>query len=179
MNSNELFTESNEVLDYRHIVSIKDMPTFESNPFTKDFKYKKKQYYDKIDNISIKIGDKELTNADFKEHNVVLAEKLYKDNEPFCKFFFNTDLDITNLNPSACKLLIYIMSSKLNINMDFIFINSRNITKELDMSINTIYSGILNLLQYNIIMKRTDANMYWINPHVIFRGDRKKIRFNN
>lgn len=173
------FNLNNEVLDFRHITNIKDMPDFEVNPFTKDFKYKKKPYYDKIDNISIKIGDKEITNQDFKEHNIVLAEKLYKDNEPFCKFFFNTDLDITNLNPSACKLLIHIMSSKLNINMDFIFINSRTITKELNMSINTIYNGILNLLQYNIIMKRKDANMYWINPHIIFRGDRKKIRFNN
>lgn len=168
-----------EVIDYSVVKSIKDLPKFKDNPFIKDFKYHKKKYYDKVNNVNITINNKLITDEDLKKHNLILAQKLYKDNEPFTKVFFNEITNIDKISPSGCKLFLHIIYTKLNINMDFIILNPQVLVTKLNMSIPSIYNAILDLCKEYILIKHIESNLYWINPHIIFRGDRKKIRFNN
>lgn len=170
---------SSEIYEVKDIKSIKDIPSFSHNPFTEDFTLKTKTHLTKALDAKVHVGEEYITNKTIKSTGYVFAEKIYKDNEPFCRIFAHqTFMDIKNLSPATCKLLLHIMYNLTNFNLDYVIINPKLSSNELDVSLPTIYNGIVELSKNYVITKKKDEdNIYWLNPYVMFRGDRKKIRF--
>lgn len=164
----------------KDIKSIKDCKEFKLNPFTYNFTYDKKVHYSKSEFATLKVGDETVDNAKLKKEgsNIVLAEKLYRDTMPFSKTYLSDALDIKSLSGGTCKLFIYIIFQRLKLNVDFIVLNPKVLSEELELSTTTIYTSIVHLIKLGFIARQQDEDtLYWINPHKIFRGDRKKIRF--
>lgn len=178
-NFGEIIDIVKDLSDSRSIENVKTAPEFEKNPFMENFTLRKKKYYEKSDKVSITVGKTEVSNKDFKNDEVVLATKLYKDTEPFSRIFLTADIDIIKMKGITCKLLLYIAYSKLNVNVDWIIINPNSLCKHFSISLPTMNSAILELIQEGIIAKKNEENIYWFNPHVVFRGDRKKIKYSN
>lgn len=180
----ERTTQNIDLDKLRELNSFKDMVKYKTNPFTKDFEYNKKVYYDKVadrieNSTPIEEETKERVNNFLEDKELILAKELYKDTTNFCKLFIDQKiLDINNLNGNDSKLFLYILFTTLNANVDFIILNPKVLSEKLNMSINTIYSCIVNLNKNLVITQKEDDNViYWINPYIFFRGDRKKIRF--
>lgn len=177
----ELEYQINSVEDLSYLATIKtikDIRFYDYNPFTRGFKYSRKKYF-KRQEMDKAIPDE--VNQFVKEEDLILVKELYKDIEPFCKLFINQEFfDVGELKPHTCKVFLYIVSKQTNLNMDFVIINSKSYAEKLNMSINTIYDAIVELARAGIIVRKTDENsIFWINPYVIFKGDRKKIKFRN
>jgi hypothetical protein len=169
---------TNDLDKLKDINSIKDIPKFTTNPFTKDFKFSKIMHYAKKDKAKVMVEDVVITNKDIKKDNLVFAEKLYKDNTPFTKMFLDIPLQVKDTKATTFKLFFHILLKRMNLNADVIIINPQYICEELDMSLTTVYNSIIDLVKAGIIVRHNEDNLYWINPHCIFRGDRKKIRLN-
>lgn len=171
--------EVTDLTGLKDVKSIKDIPSFDYNPFTDNFKYSKKKYYEKLDNVELKVQETIITSKMLAKENMILAEKLYRDNEPFCKVFTRQEIfDVELLNPHTCKILLYLMYENSNLNIDFIIINIKTFSDKLGMSVTTVYSSIVELVNNLILVRKTNEDtIYWINPYIFFKGDRKKIKF--
>ena len=43
----------------------------------------------------------------------------------------------------------------------------------------SVYDALIELLNYDILRKRTGEGFFWVNPNVVFRGDRTWVLNNN
>ena len=165
--------------DVSIINSIKDIPSFDYNPFTIGFDISQRRILSKAEDAEIKVGGETITNKELKPAKLVFAEKIYRDNEPFSRIFNNQSyIDVRKLTPNTCKLLLHIITDLCNYNLDYVILNPKICAKRLDISVPTIYNSITELCKtYSIVRKSDEDTIYWINPYIFFRGDRKKIRF--
>jgi len=78
---------------------------------------------------------------------------------------------IGNLSPMATKLYLYIALS-LGEQMDYVKLTLTEVQKELNIgSKNTLYKAIEELELYSIIAKKRNGE-FWINPFLLFNGNR-------
>jgi len=74
------------------------------------------------------------------------------------------------LTPQGCRILLY-LQGVLPHDQDYVEIQRSKVGKVLDVHPNTVSLGIQSLLDQNIICKRGKTD-YWINPLVLFNGNR-------
>lgn len=91
--------------------------------------------------------------------------KVYKtgNNSQYTAFLFN-------LNRHARDIYIY-MQANLGENQDTINLNQERVCELTGMGRNSYYDGIEDL-KCNSIITLFKRNEYWINPFIMFRGDR-------
>jgi hypothetical protein len=78
---------------------------------------------------------------------------------------------IAALTPMATKLYLYITLS-LGEQMDYVKLTLTEVQKELNIgSKNTLYKAIEELESYSIIAKKRNGE-FWINPFLLFNGNR-------
>lgn len=92
----------------------------------------------------------------------VLPSKTYIDEETFILFM--------KLSPAGRKLLDVIFY-KLQKNSDIVDIGAVNCSAIMECSVRTFYSAVLDLVELGFIVKYKGSE-YWINPHLIFKGNR-------
>lgn len=94
------------------------------------------------------------------------------DVESNTKIFKKGISDRMLMDGNTVKLFVLI-ASKLGKNKDRIRIRTNEYADHLKLNAKTIRRGLKNLSDYDIISKDR-KDMYWINPAVIFNGDRYK-----
>ncbi len=179
--------EIKQAIDFNELKELdnfKDIKEYRYNPFTRNFKFNVKEYYDKVadkvNNNSTQNEEHTITINNFlEEKELILAKELFMDTANFCKVIGDHKMFRTgDLSPSACKLFLYIIAECTHDNLDFIILNPKLTSERLNLSQATVYKCITELVKNILISKKADENnIYWINPYIFFRGDRKKIKY--
>jgi hypothetical protein len=76
------------------------------------------------------------------------------------------------LKPVGLRILFYV-ESELKRDYDYIELHRSIVAKELDMSESSVGLGIADLIENGLLIKKGKIE-YWINPEVMFFGDRKE-----
>ncbi len=101
------------------------------------------------------------------------------DSGMYSKLFKNSGKVIANLSDSAIKLFMYI-HEKLEINSDIICIMREDYLSYYGYAVNNkyaYYQALEGLLAAGIITKKAGSTVcYWVNPNIIFNGDRTKLK---
>lgn len=78
---------------------------------------------------------------------------------------------VMNISPAGCKMFVYLCGILIP-NQDYVIIDIDECMRVSNVkSKNTIYKQINELITNGILEKMVN-NVYWINPHILFRGDR-------
>src|ERR1035437_9530133 len=85
------------------------------------------------------------------------------NNQQYTRFIFD-------LNKCARDIYLYIQCN-IGENQDTITLEQETVSKIIGISKNTFYSGIESLRDHSVITPE-QRSKYWINPFVLFRGDR-------
>ena len=142
------------------------------------------------DQTEIKFRNKKITIGPTKSFSLIdhstgdvsgVAFQTYKevDSNQFIKIYTENVGLIFKLNNTGKKVFQILLRAiqKTAINKDKIYLNLHNaeiIAKEIDVQIKktSFYVGIKELIKCQIIAKSNDTNVFFINPHVLFNGDR-------
>lgn len=84
---------------------------------------------------------------------------------------------INALNGAGAKMYLYIQS-KLPSDQDFILLKTSKVSKDLNVSVATVYNCIDNLIDAGVLCKKGNSE-YWINPTILFNGNRKHYIMDN
>ena len=84
---------------------------------------------------------------------------------------------IKELTSIGCKLFFYIQV-KLKLNDDWIDLHRAKVAKDLGISETSVSNAIGNLIDNGILCKKGTTD-YWINPIILFAGDRKQYFLQN
>ena len=97
----------------------------------------------------------------------------------YSKLFKDCGMLIANLNEASIKMFMYI-HEHLGTNSDYICITKEDYLKYYGYSPTnkyTYYQAIEGLLKANIMMKKAGSSVcYWVNPNILFNGDRTKLK---
>ncbi len=106
-----------------------------------------------------------------KQKLLVLGDQKKVDKQQFIKIFVNAISGFFDLSKGSSRLLEYIMDS-ITYNHDRICLLPSDVKEKIGMSRSACYRAILELLQATIIAKAQREGCYFINPTMIFKGDR-------
>lgn len=94
------------------------------------------------------------------------------DKAQFVKLYVSEIQSLFDLSRTGLKVFGFVINS-LRINGDTIYINHRKVMEYCEYkSTRPVYKGLAELLNNNIIAMSKDANMWYINPSIVFNGDR-------
>jgi hypothetical protein len=150
-------------------ILFKDLPAYDHNPFIEpilSMKMKKKTVsISQTPQITINESGQYIGDS-------YMIVKKQVDKEEFVKVFKDQLKIIFELSKTAQKLLTYFIEN-LGINKDFIVFDrdKAKISSGL-LSDASIYSGLSELIQKSVIAKSNLSQMYYINPAILFNGDR-------
>lgn len=99
--------------------------------------------------------------------------------DPFVKVYrFPRQVGFINqLNGAGSKLFLYVQC-KLEHEKDTIILKTEKVAKELNVSVATVYNCIDNLIDAGVLCKKGNSE-YWINPSVLYNGNRKEYILQN
>lgn len=154
---------------------MKDIIAYKENPF--------------LDIQSITARNKKIVIADDtksrlitetgEEKRVFIGSWREVDDKEFVKIFTSNISVIFDLNAPGNKVfqLLLIVVQKRAIQKDMIYISDevgKSFSKDhgFTLSTSTFRRGLKNLLENQIIAKTEHINLYFINPHILFNGDR-------
>jgi hypothetical protein len=150
-------------------VLFKDLPEYECNPFIEpilSMKMKKKT-------VSIS-SSPQMTINEYGQYigDSYMIVKRNVDKEEFVKVFKNQLKLIFDLTKTAQKVLGYFIEN-LGMNKDFVIFDrtKAKISSSL-YSDSSIYQGLSELIQKSVIAKSKLSQIYFINPAILFNGDR-------
>lgn len=164
--------------------SINDIVTKTQNPFLehlvisertvlKRFKRGEAIMTAKMNNLSeinvLTKQERELNKVDLS-----IGKLVTKQTSPFVLLYTDKTIDYKELSGVTFKILFFIIYEKLSLGSDFIIMDSKELVERLDISRNSAYTGILELVNNKIIDKRNDYN-WWINPNHFYCGNRLSI----
>lgn len=148
--------------------------TYENNPYSENFQYQKKGVLKKISNTDYQVvkGEKRV-----KDINIVLAKETIYDKEPFVKLF-NKNLDLLKkLRIGEFKVFLYILY-RLEYNNGTAYVSNGECLKWLGEKPSyaaVVTRAVKQLLHYNIIKLHAQPERFWVNPNIIYKGDRKFV----
>ena len=161
------------------MASRKGVVAYRDNPFLKDLaemQVRKKRITVKADKVIIdpKTGEYEDTAEITKVFDV--------DADQFVKVFTTNMKAFFSLKPSTYQLLnIIIMQLSKEFQGSSIYLNygicKRYFEDNNDkgFSVSSFHTAIKELIQKGFIAESEDSNLYWINPTLLFNGDRIKF----
>lgn len=103
--------------------------------------------------------------------NTVFMRNKTVDEEQFAKFFFAGFKAFFDLKPASIKVFGFILK-QLKPNSDEFLFFIEDCVSETKYSVSTIYKSLGELCAAGIIARGRDELIYYINPMVVFNGDR-------
>jgi hypothetical protein len=165
-----LIEQDDDSLDKQ--VSFRDLPAYDRNPFIEsimDLKIKKKT-------ISISRNPEAAINEKGEyvgDKYMIVKRKV--DKEEFVKVFKDQLAIIFDLTKTGQKMLTYFIKV-LGINKDFVVFDKDKAKLYSGLhSKASMYAGLSELIQKQIIAKSNLTQIYYINPSIIFNGDRLMV----
>lgn len=99
----------------------------------------------------------------------------FTDTEKFAKFFISDQTIFFKLRKPAIRVFLY-LAYNIPKNKDKIYFNFNECRKFTQYSTNrSIYQGLSDLIENNVIARGHSSYIYFINPSVFFNGDRSKL----
>lgn len=148
---------------------ISDFPQHRENPFIPDMLFPK-------GSKSISIGrpkDKTLVDnvTGQIDDSLYIGIRKEVDKEEFVKIFHSQLQSLFNLSKCALKVLSYFMSiTKFDDEMLFDLVDCKKFTGY--SSKESVFNGIAELLDKEIIARGRNAYRYYANPSIFYKGDR-------
>ena len=155
---------------------LKEYPEFHENPF--------------MESAISEITENTMTKREFIKGNRTIINHVITDNgeivghsaffrnilvdeEKFVKLFISKFAAFYELNRSSIKIFGYILDKCLLPNRDDFFITYEEIQQYTGyQSLNVIRTGLSGLVENSIIARSTSPYRYFLNPLVVFNGDR-------
>jgi hypothetical protein len=101
------------------------------------------------------------------------------DTAKYSKLFKNYGMLLANLNEAAIKMFMYI-HEHLGVNSDYVCITKEDYLKYYGYAPTnkyTYYQALEGLLKADVMKKKAGSTVcYWINPNILFNGDRTKLK---
>jgi hypothetical protein len=150
-------------------ISFRDLPAYDHNPFIEsilDLKIKKKT-------VSISRTPEAAINekGEYIGDKYMIVKKKV-DKEEFVKVFKDQLTIIFELTKTAQKMLTYFIKV-LGVNKDFVVFDKEKAKLYSGLSSKaSIYAGLSELIQKQVIAKSNLSQIYFINPAILFNGDR-------
>jgi hypothetical protein len=167
LNADKLDNLSNQ-LD-KSVKGVRDFPEFTQNPFMEDIIIQTSKRTVAISSRKINIVN---TRTGELEDTALLHVKREIDKEKFVKVFISQLQFIFELSQRALKIVAFFMNA-LRINDDQVYFDLDDCKKYTGYgSKQTIFSGMAELLEHKVIAKSTKNHIYYINPKLIFNGNR-------
>ncbi len=135
------------------------------------------QTKDKRVRVGLKLDDTRIADPDTGEMRQVYGHiytKTLVDSGRFIKLYVNSMSSIFSLQKAGGKVLTYICQN-LGIGQDYVDIDIKDCMFILGYTRQSVYNGLDNLLLAGIIARSNSRVRYWINPNVIFNGNRLRI----
>jgi len=156
------------------IKTYKDEKKYEENPFIIDvmseIKVKRKNQVmtpvNKNTEVMLVNSDGEVEgHTAFMRHHEVDADK-------FTKLYINQLACLWDLNKTSIRVFTYILNV-LKPSQDFVYFDANECIKFCGYSnLSSVYDGLLCLLSSGIIARSTKSYLFFINPTIVFNGDR-------
>jgi len=94
------------------------------------------------------------------------------DETRFVKLFLSELGALWDLSKAALKVFTYVMK-ELRVNADYIYLYTDDCMEHTGYkSERSVINGITELIEHNIIARSTRPNRYFINPMIVFNGNR-------
>lgn len=158
----------------------KEVIKYKENPFTQSLTVKTRSK-----TVTIQASDRmnteyAIVNQDTQEiKSTHIATYKQVDDDQFIKLFTQNISMVFDLKQAARKTLDMIMHvmQKTAISKDEVYIDDNvraEFTEQLSLKLSktTMYRGLSDLESANIIAKSIRTNIYFLNPNIIFNGDR-------
>ncbi len=153
---------------------------FPENPFLDylEIKEKDKMIFAKTDSQAVNKKTGEIMGQQ------IVATFKKVDAQQFVKIFTDKISHILELTKAGHKLLILVLShiqaTAMNSDMFFLSLaDAQKIAAQINIPLSrmTFERGIQDLIKNGLIARHYNQNMYFINPAIIYNGDRTKITF--
>ena len=154
---------------------LSELPLNKSNPFAEEtisqmgnmLVSKKVLGANKDEGAILKAVDR---NGEILGGTAFIREKVI-DQEQFAKFFFAGFQAFYDLKPSSIKVFGFILQ-QLKPNVDTFYFYFEDCIDATGYTKMSIYRALTELCNHNIIARGRDEHEYYINPMVVFNGDR-------
>jgi hypothetical protein len=150
-------------------VSFRDLPTYEHNPFIEPILSMKIK--NKIVQISSTPNMVVNSAGEYMgDSKMIVTRKV--DKEEFVKVFKDQLTIIFELSKTAQRVLTYFIKM-LGMNEDYVIFDKNKAKQYSGLnSTVSIYTGLTELIQKNVIARSNLTQIYFINPAILFNGDR-------
>jgi len=159
-------------IDSLKTTSFRDLPTYDQNPFIQSILSMKTK------NKTVQIGSRR--NMSYNENGEFIGESVIHikkkvDKEEFVKVFKDQISLIFELSKTAQKVLHYIIKN-LGMNKDLVIFDKSKAKAHTGLaSTVSMYAGLTELIQKNVIARSNIIHVYYINPSILFNGDRLTV----
>ncbi len=152
-------------------------------PITKGIKYEKNPFLDDQNVITINRGKKQIitgktnkvlmdTETGQMEGVAILHKFQEVDKDQFVKLFVNEIQSLFGLSKTGIKTFGFLLNC-LKINDDRVYMSYKDLMEYCDFKqLKSVYNGLSELVANKIIAMSTDPYLFFINPNLVFNGNR-------
>lgn len=159
----------------RNTLSVSKLPQFEENPFVENaLKEIQENTVKKVQYIN---GSRGAENIVVNQDGEIIAQSRFVryievDEEKFAKLYLSQFGAFWDLSKTAIKVLGYVLNNLIP-NKDIVYIDIQDAMKYTGYKEEkSLYKGIAELVNADIIARSTSYIKYFINPLIFFNGDR-------
>jgi hypothetical protein len=156
-------------------LSVSKLPQFEENPFVENaLKEIQENTVKKVQYIN---GSRGAENIVVNQDGEIIAQSRFVryievDEEKFAKIYLSQFGAFWDLSKTAIKVLGYVLNNLIP-NKDIVYIDIQDAMKYTGYKEEkSLYKGIAELVNADIIARSTSYIKYFINPLIFFNGDR-------
>lgn len=115
------------------------------------------------------------TGESYNVTKIVKGKTEMHDPMMYTKVYLSAFMHLNDLTHSAVKMFNYMVHT-LKANKETVYLNCADIEVQCKMSKATYYSAIKELIEAKIIARKLGSSMeFWINPNILFNGNRTKL----
>lgn len=151
-------------------MKLADFDKYNASPFDAKIKKRNKQV------VSKQVGEAySSVTGELLSNNVSLVVHKPMDRSEFIKLFTSNLSMFFKINESEFKVFIYMLQN-LEINTGRARFNIHDCIKDTGYSKVTTYRAIAGLCQNEFVARTLMPYYYWINPSIVFNGNRMSIQ---
>lgn len=157
----------------REITGVRSAPTFPENPFLRGAETMvkgKKKHYNVLGRPAMAVDIKTGEVLGGVEHKLV---KMVDDSQ-FVKVFSDGIAGIYDLSKAGARVFRYLFDVvQIHPNVDRLYLYFMDAAEEpWEISKTVFFKGMAELLEKNFIARSQNPNMFYLNPAMIWNGDR-------
>lgn len=115
------------------------------------------------------------TGESYNVTKVVTGKTELHDPMMYTKVYLSAFMHLNDLPYSAVKVFNYMVHT-LRSNRDTVYLNCADIEAQCKISQASYYTAIKALIEAKIIARKVGSSMeFWINPNVLFNGNRTRL----